>query len=330
MTRILLSLFTCSLLAAPPAGAAVPTAKEIVALLDSRPDAMDRLKAGEILMKELTAARDTELGVSLAMLIRKPLADVDRFLAGDAIFDADAELVAHGDLDPAKPEAGLRGVSFDAKDAKELAKLASGEAGSAYNLSPAEREKLAASGGGDAAMAAYRDVLAGRVKAYAAKGLSGIEPYDRGKGRSSAPAEELRTAQDSLAVIQKQLPDVAATLKSYPPTASSKPSEKWLWLAQRAQGRPVFVLSHRMGWRLPGAIVAVERQYYAGHSYNCSLAVAGLLETDAGTVVVYASRVYTDEVAGGMGGMKRNIGRGMMGKQLRAFLDSARRAAEGR
>ncbi|MGH9361355.1 MAG: hypothetical protein ACRD2T_05515, partial [Thermoanaerobaculia bacterium] len=45
-------------------------------------------------------------------------------------------------------------------------------------------------------------------------------------------------------------------------------SKDFLWVKQRVEGRPAFILAHRLFYRVGDGALMAERQFYAGHSYN--------------------------------------------------------------
>ena len=77
-------------------------------------------------------------------------------------------------------------------------------------------------------------------------------------------------------------------------------------------------------------VVEVYREFYVGHSYNSLHIVVGVFSVKEGTLVFYANRTSTDQVAGFGGGLKRNIGRGMMRDDVVEHLDAIRQFAERR
>jgi len=323
-----------------PAGAAPPTLAQAAAVFGIPAADVARLANGEVVTRALEPAAPTELGVALAVLVRRPMSDVQGFIASDAWFEQDREIVAHGDVDPEAALASLDGVAFASADEDEIKRLLQAKEGDALNLATAERARLreAAAQLGTpspwkqpsaAAVTsqAYRAILAGRIEAYAAKGVGGIAPYDRGADETTDPAVQLEITQDATPLLAEVAPGLAKALREFP---AGQPTQRWLWLRQIAQDRPTYVLSHRMIVSGEGSVFAAERQYFVGHSWNAALVLGGLVETDAGTLLVYSNRMHVDAVAGAMGGMKRSIGRGMMEKSVRSFFESVKRNAEKR
>jgi hypothetical protein len=334
-----LGLIAMSLVHPPGDLRAAPPTLEVAAKAFAIPDAgIERLRAGEIVTRDLEPAAPTELGIALAVVVKRPLAPTLAFVASDEWFEQDRDVVAHGALDPDHPDAGLANLALG--DSAELRKLLQARPGDELNLSAGEIARLHAvaeelgetpwkqPGAADAVSAAYRSILAARVSAYRRGGIDAIEPYERGGGKQTAPSTRLSASLRATPLLRDVAPGLAKALTGVTDPGSVK--EHWLWLQQVAQDRPVVVLSHRISVQEPGAVFAAERQFFVGHSWDCALVLGGLVETDSGTLLVYANRLHTDAVSGGMGGMKRSIGRGMMEKSLRQFFERVKSAAEAR
>ena len=60
------------------------------------------------------------------------------------------------------------------------------------------------------------------------------------------------------------------------------------------------------------------------HGYDTSQAFAGLIPVPEGTMVVYRSRVSTEQVAGFGSSIKKGIGRGVMAKQMTEIFERSR------
>ena len=73
------------------------------------------------------------------------------------------------------------------------------------------------------------------------------------------------------------------------------------------------------------AYALARRQDYASTSYNGEQSVAGFLPVSDGTVGVLASHVFTDQVAGFGGSMKRSIGSSVMARKMREISKRAGR-----
>ena len=74
-----------------------------------------------------------------------------------------------------------------------------------------------------------------------------------------------------------------------------------------------------------GEIWAIaDREFYVSHGYNTSQALSGLIPVPEGTLVVYATWVSTDQVAGFGSSAKKRIGRSVMANQITGIFERSR------
>lgn len=179
--------------------------------------------------------------------------------------------------------------------------------------------------------ALIREGLLARYQAYRTKGLAGIAPYTRKSGRHLLASDELSISLKQSKLLAKYLPSVYDALVKYPATTlqqGEEPEEQFLWINSDVLGRPTYALSHRMLFKVGEAYVFMDRQYYASHDYNCLQQGALALQTESGTVVVYLSRVSTDQVAGFGSSVKKSASRVLMTPYFKDLLEALRARAE--
>jgi hypothetical protein len=104
--------------------------------------------------------------------------------------------------------------------------------------------------------------------------------------------------------------------------------EQFFWVTIEVFGRPTYVLSHRLRFRIDEAVVVVDRHYYASHDYNSLQQGSVALPTTNGFVVTYASRVSTDQVAGFGSSAKHPVSRALMGPYPKDMLEALRAKTE--
>ena len=138
-------------------------------------------------------------------------------------------------------------------------------------------------------------------------------------------AADLRKASEATAGLKKYLPTFQAVLLGYPKVTASQVRENFFWVKSIIQGKPTYVLTHIMAAPDGAARAIVRRQYYASTGYNGEQSVAGFLPVQGGTVVVYASHAFTDQVTGFGGSMKRSIGSSVMAGKMKEIFDAGRR-----
>jgi hypothetical protein len=178
--------------------------------------------------------------------------------------------------------------------------------------------------------ALIREGLLARYQAYHTKGLAGVAPYARKRGPHLLASDELSIATKQSKLAAKYLPSVYDVVVNYPATLKSGEEfeEQFFWINSEVFDRPTYTLSHRMLFRVGEAYVIVDRQYYASHEYNCLQQGAMALPAEGGTVVVYLSRVSTDQVAGFGSSVKHSASRILMTPYFKDVLEALRAKAE--
>jgi hypothetical protein len=96
--------------------------------------------------------------------------------------------------------------------------------------------------------------------------------------------------------------------------------QRFFWLKQITSKRPNFVLSHNVAHIDVQQSIAMEQQFFVGHSYNAMVALIGCLPFEGNTIVFYANRVFTDQITGFASGIKRNIGRDRVEQSVAELL----------
>ncbi|HET6374402.1 MAG TPA: hypothetical protein VFG76_13925 [Candidatus Polarisedimenticolia bacterium] len=316
------------------------TKEEVFDLLQFDAAERGRVLQGEIVSRDFKELSDKELSVSLAMVVPVPM---DRLLAdlrSGKVLEHDRQLLSYGIIHDEKTlDRDLAGVAFTSDEAGEIDKLLAARPGSEFNLSVEELGRFDAlrrrrSGAGcskepscaDEVISVYRGILKDRIESYRARGLAGIEPYSRGNGPTADPRQELRTAMSDLKVLTERMPMTMRAFAEYPQGDQSALEQWVVWLKQRVQDRPTFVLSHRCLHVLPPVAFLAERQFYVEQSYNSLQIIAGLFPMESKTLVFYLNRTSTDQVAGFMKATRHGMGRKIMAKEIRAHFEQLREA----
>jgi hypothetical protein len=308
---------------ATPAAHAEPSAEQV--LIDMRLSGGDRQRVlnGDFVNTDVPAVSERDLSFAIAFLVKtSPEALGKRVMSGDLV-TADAQVQAWGELKAAGTLSDFARLRITSDEARALS---AAKAGDALNLSAGEAAAFAGARGGPDAMAeALRKMLLARYQAYRTSGLAGIAPYDRGGGRTTDHAADLRRASEASAGLKKYLPAFQAVLLGYPKVTSAQMRESFFWVRSIIEGKATYILTHLMATPDGAAYALARRQYYASTSYNGEQSVAGFLPVSDGTVVVLASHAFTDQVAGFGGSMKRSIGSSVMARKMREIFDAGRK-----
>src|SRR5262249_45436250 len=123
--------------------------------------------------------------------------------------------------------------------------LANAKAGDKLNMSASEIAAFKALAGGapQAVQEQLHRMLLARYQAYRASGLSGIAAYDRGGGKTSDPAADLRKASEATRGLQKYMPGFQKVLLDYPKTTLPGMQEKFSWFKSLSHDDMTYVVA---------------------------------------------------------------------------------------
>jgi hypothetical protein len=163
--------------------------------------------------------------------------------------------------------------------------------------------------------AAVRQAMVNYVAAYMQRGDDALVTYID----TSSPVSlknEWRGILANSRYFQDYVPALREYLLSFPQPPLPGGHDVFYWVKEAYGLKPTVSIVHSVIYHPPqqqGRITIAQKQIYASHYYDGSLALANLYETvDQGrptTVVVYANRSRGDLLKGGFGGLKRKIAR---------------------
>ena len=284
----------------------------IAASLGFKPEDEGKLLSGEIITVNLPETSDKMLAEAFALYAPIYAYKIADLALSERVFEGDTQVIASGRIDPHKIEASLSKAKFTGADAEELKQLISFSGGDAFNLSTKEIAKLKASvtSGNTSAKAlskVYRDILSGRIKAYLKSGIQGVAPYDRGNGTNTNVASELE-AMTKASHLAKDAPGLYRSFLEYPKNQSPHLKHGFFWVKRKVQGRPAFVLEHRILENSPAGLVILRREFFVGHSYNAAQAISGAYTiSNKGTLIFSTLRSTSDKVGGARHAAARKV-----------------------
>jgi hypothetical protein len=293
------------------------------------PPEQKRILSGEMVGADLPSVSERDLSVKIAFVVKTSPQELSRQVLTGTLSKADDQMTARGDIGSTGEPSDFSGVKLEPGGAVVAREFAAAAPGTELNLSTGEIETFRKAGAAQvrAVEDQLRTILLTRYQAYRAKGLAGIAPYDRGGAARSDLAGDLRKV--SAAPLLKQFfPSLQQALVSYPAGQPADLTEKYFWVNNRIDDKPTFALTHVLAASEGDARIVVQRQFYVSRSYNGQQAVAAFLPIDQGTLVLYATHTFTDQVSGFGSSMKQGIGRKMMGGKLQELFEKARTEAE--
>jgi hypothetical protein len=303
-----------------------PTAAEVLSEIGLPETDRKKVLAGELVESQIAPVSERDLPVAITFVARGATPDaLASDIASGAVLSSNPQVKKSG---PFRGAGGLVDVSRIRLDERTGLMWAAATAGSGLNLSTAEiatfRSVDAANLG--SATQQLQAMLVARFQAYKSSGLAGIAPYDRGETRTDV-AGDLRAASESLSKLKKYVPALEALLLSYPSGSVPGMQETFHWMDYDMGDGRTFVLSHGIVAPLGEARVVVQRQFYVSQGYDAEQAVAVVLPTTDGTVVIYRSHTFTDQVTTIGASDKKSAGRGILTKRLESAFEKQKSVA---
>jgi hypothetical protein len=208
-------------------------------------------------------------------------------------------------------------------DSKRIAALVKAPRRS-LNLSVAEGDRLAGlnSAAPDLAgraRAVLAEILGARLRAYAARGVAGVEPYVRENGQVVDPRVELRSALASLAFVRDAFPSFLEQL------AASGPECSYYWMERSVERETVLVLSAELRNRSAASALGADIHFYASSQYNSMLTLVGVIPYADASLVFAVNYTFTDQVTGMGASLRRSIARDLVASQLARQLEETRK-----
>lgn len=307
----------------PGVAHALPDASTLLAGLGFAPDQIAQVEAGRMATGKIASSSPRELVAAFAFKVDVPPAKLADDLRAGLLTKVDPSVSASGVIRGAGSPADFAALKLAPDPEKRAAAYTSGSRD--LNLAPDEIAGFKSLSGAAVVEPQVRSDLLARVQAYRAKGLAGIAPYARD---NRSPADELRSASNASKGLEKFAPAAAALLLNYPAGKPAGFQEIFRWSQFDAHGVPTIALTHSFLVPDGEALIGVQRQFYVSTGYNAEQAIAALVPTSTGTVVIYANRTSTDQITGLGGSAKRSIGSSMLASQLQSVFERLRKTAK--
>jgi hypothetical protein len=295
------------------------------------------LDAGEVVAR-VASAGSQEVAVVAAVKIRAPR---DRVLSyyGQMISYVDGSVtLAFGRFSTPPAPGDVKDLSFDGNEVDNLKSCR--PANCDFRLGGAAIEAMqksidwSAADVVDRVNAFARKAALDYVAAYQSRGDAALVTYnDR--------AQPVSLQQQWLGIIgnaahfHEYAPELKAYLQQYPRGSLPGGRDILYWVKENYGLKPVISIVHGVLYQPPSRAdraFVVQKQIYASHYYDGSLAVATLLSaTESGapvTYLVYANRSRGDLLRGGFGGLKRNVAESQARKAAQETLTTIKQQME--
>ena len=292
------------------------------------------MMAGAVVEATLPALSGSNVFLALIAFIKAPLPDTAASLKGEATTETGNEPMSVSVI----PDKGkFPAFGFDKSAADEVTALLKFSGGEEFNLSEHEITQLHAvrDAVGNPALSesdiatvsqAYRQFLERRYQKYRDLGLAGVESYARGKGKTLSVQDEMRLVEENLLAFEGADPRIYGELRAFPKVSGEFVHIFYLY-KKTMNKRSQFILTHGILDETNQRVFSVYREFFVGHTYNTLTTFTTLLPYQKGTLVVMATDLFTEKVTGGMGGVKRSVGRKKLKAAVMPVMESLRNRA---
>jgi hypothetical protein len=305
------------------------------------PNEIDLILDKQTVSKNLTDANENELGVLIAFTIKHDLKSLyQKTLSGDFL-QLNKDLIETVELTQYEKAIPDDLDLFDNNDISELKKLLKMNTISEnhYNFSEEELRSLEnlqtelnnSSDNNNIEQQLtqfYKNTLNQRYIKYRTSGIKNIAPYVH-KKKIISPGNELDEAAKKDRIVIPNRIFFLDAYHHYPEHDNENIKHQFYLMKLNVEGRPDFILSHRMFLEDNNVILMAEREYYVGHTYSSQHKLIGAIPYDGHSLVFYINRTFTDRITGFGNGLKRNIGSGMMRDEIIEQFNTIKSSVNG-
>ncbi|HEX2442811.1 MAG TPA: hypothetical protein VHJ77_02615 [Vicinamibacterales bacterium] len=338
MTRFLTASVCAALLSIPQAA------------LDPRREVHDYLTKNKFTAEELASfdagdvvARATVLKSAEILVVSavKILISRDRVLDfyGRVISYVDGTVtLAFGRFSTPPALDDVRDLTFDPGDVSDLRSCKPGKCdvklGGAGIQTLQKSIDWSAPDAADRVNAFVRKAAVDYVAAYQSQGDAGLVTYND-RSQPVSLQQQWRDIIGGAAYFHQYEPALKAYLEQYPRGSLAGGRDVFYWVKENYGYKPVVSIVHGVVYQPPSRgdrAFAVQKQIYASHYFEGSLAMATLLSaTENGapaTYLVYANRSRGDVLRGSFGGLRRNVAQSQARQAAEETLGSIKRQLE--
>jgi hypothetical protein len=302
------------------------------------PDEVARFEAGEVVARASTVREGGEIVTIGAVRIRAPRERVLGYY-GQMISYVDGEVtLAFGKFSTPPSVGDVKSLVLDRAEVDELRSCKPGNCG--MRLGGAGISSLQSAidwKSVDHALRVnefVRQAAVSYVASYMARGDAALVTYND-RGEPVSLLDQWRGIIGNTAHFHEYAPELKAYLEKYPGGSLEGARDVIYWTKENYGFKPVVSIVHGVIYQPPSRtdrVFVVQKQIYANHYYDGSLAVATLLSTTASgapaTYLVYANRSRGDLLKGGFGGLKRNMAQSQAKKAAESTLGTIKQQLE--
>jgi len=309
----------------------IPDGKELLEALGTSSSDIAKLESGSVV--QFNGAKyemsSRELATDATVLIKRKIPVVLSQLEESDSIVPSRKILASGKL---SGDGDFSGIFYEdsEKDNAEVTKLINAKPGSDFNFSKEEwdwvQQHLSGAGKQDAAKQrqlaseAMQHIMQQRYLAYRDKGLEGISPVLRKRGKELDVSEDFRKTNATHQPTEVWFPEYYKVLTSYP-EGQDCCTHTFRWLKVKIAKRPTFALTHSIIQEGDDYLLYTERFYYLDNAGNYGQVVLAWLPYADDTYMGLAMSANTEVLDSLLGKMLRSLGRNMAGDLVGDVLE---------
>lgn len=297
------------------------------------------LDKGQVVARAVLGGNDSEILVTAAVRIRAPRERVADYY-GQMISYVDGKVtLAFGRFSRPPVPADVGGLAFDPGEVEDLRSCRPGRCD--VRLSGVAIEALRTStdwtapGAAERINAFARESSLRYVAGYLERGDAALMTYDD-RARPVSLKEQWLGILAGSPQFHDYQPALRRYLERFPAEPLPGARDVLYWVKEDFGLKPILSIVHGVVYEppeQPDRTFVAQKQLYASHYYDGSLAVATLLDDPAAggpaTYLLYANRSRGDLLKGGFGGLKRNVAQSQAKKAAQESLSTIKRVLEG-
>ena len=276
------------------------------------------LETGQVIAKVVPGGAEGEVVAVAAVKIRTPRKQVVAYY-GQMVSYVDGQVTkGFGKFSNPPSLADVKGMTLDAADVAHLKSCKPKDCDLRVGGAAITKVRSAVNWNGPDPAGQVNTLLrqsaVDYVAAYLKSGDDALVTYSDSATPVSLKQQWLALAQGSQ-YFQQYNPALRDYLSQYPTGKLAGVTDILYWINEQYGGlKPVLSIMHGVVYDAPGQAdrtVIVQKQLYASHYYDGSLALAVAIDANDGgapaTYLIYANRSRGDLLKGGFGGLKRKL-----------------------
>jgi hypothetical protein len=311
-------LVSCAL---APAGGQDPRA-EVAAFLHSMgfsADELARLDAGQVLKRAESANNDSEILAVGAVKIRAPRDRVVNYYGQMIAYVDGSVTLAFGRFSTPPVLSDVQALTLDRDDIDALRTCRAGDCD--IRLGGASISTLRSTinwntpNHADEVNRYLRERAVAYVSDYQKRGDAALVTYND-RAQPVALRDQWLGILSQSVRLQQLVPELRDYLAKFPSQPLPGARDVFYWSKENYGLKPIVSLVHGVIYEPPekrDRVLVVQKQLYASHYYDGSLAIGTVLTTSENGVPVsyllYGNRSRGDLLKGGFGGLRRNVAR---------------------